>query len=193
MSGDKVEIEPGRKEWHPTPMFEQLVLVTTVDEKGNANTAPKSSVCVVALKRPMLGFACARKHRTARNILATGEFVVNVITAAQAPVCWKMGEYKDPLCRDMRMFGFTPAPARKVRPPWVLEARAHIECVLESHKDIDREVWFFADVVSVSMDREAFRGSDSERYMFLDLPIFLERRLYSSPGGVRHAPTPEGE
>ena len=184
---EKVSIPLGRKEWHPSPLLEQLTLVTTVDREGRANIAPKASVCVAAVKTPLIGFACSKKHRTWANIEATREFVVNVPDLHVAESAWKMAEHKDPVARDMRMFGLTPAASLKVRPPRVEEARAHLECRLESFKEIGNEVFIFGEVVEAAMDRAALAGPPLRQYRYLHPAVFLEKHLYAGLGGVYDA------
>jgi flavin reductase (DIM6/NTAB) family NADH-FMN oxidoreductase RutF len=181
---EKVSIPLGRKEWHPSPLLEQLVLITTIDPEGRANIAPKASVCVAAVKTPMIGFACSKKHRTWANIESTKEFVVNVPDLHVAERSWKMAEHKDPVARDMRMFGLTPTPSLKVKPPRVQEARAHLECRLESFKEIGNEVFIFGDVVEAAIDRAALAGPPLRQYRYLHPALFLEKHLYAGLGEV---------
>ena len=68
--------------WSPSPLLGQVVLVTTVDESGTVDVAPKSWVSMVSFAGPTLGFGCNVEHRTYRNLVATGEFVVNVPSVA---------------------------------------------------------------------------------------------------------------
>jgi flavin reductase (DIM6/NTAB) family NADH-FMN oxidoreductase RutF len=184
---EKVSIPLGRKEWHPSPLLDQLVLVTTVDREGRANIAPKASVCVAAVKKPMVGFSCSKKHRTWGNIEATKEFVINVPDLHVAERSWKMAEFKDPVARDMRNFGLTPLPSVKVKPPRVREARAHLECRLESSKEIGSEVFVFGDVVEAAIDRAALEGPAPRQYRYLHPAVFLEKHLYAGLGGVYDA------
>ncbi|HEY1225699.1 MAG TPA: flavin reductase, partial [Ramlibacter sp.] len=64
--------------------------ITTVDAEGRVNAAPFSSYNYVATSPPMLAVNIALREGdtkdTARNIRASGEFVVNVATEANFEV-----------------------------------------------------------------------------------------------------------
>jgi len=74
----KVAFSPEKQDWHPSVLPGLIVLVSTVDEQGEPNIAPKSWVSMAAFNGPVLTFGCDRSHATARNTEAVGEFVVNV-------------------------------------------------------------------------------------------------------------------
>jgi flavin reductase (DIM6/NTAB) family NADH-FMN oxidoreductase RutF len=69
------------------------------------------------------------KH-TLRNIEATGEYVINVVThAMREQVNVASAEYPDGVS-EWQKCGLTPAPAARVRPARVLESPLAIECRL---------------------------------------------------------------
>jgi len=63
-----------------------IAWVTTLSENGLVNAAPFSAFTFVSNKPPMIGISIGRKQGklkdTARNILRTSEFVVNIATEA---------------------------------------------------------------------------------------------------------------
>lgn len=75
---EKVNFDLDKRSWHPSPLLGQIILVTTLNEDGTSNLAPKSWTSMMALYPPILALGCKLKHWTARNILANREFVVNV-------------------------------------------------------------------------------------------------------------------
>ena len=61
-----------------------LVLITTVDREGRVNAAAFGT-CTRVCHEPMyIAFTCGTGKDTYNNILATGEFVVNVVPFEQA-------------------------------------------------------------------------------------------------------------
>lgn len=167
---DKAWLGTDKRSWRPSPLLGQITLVTTVNEDGVSNIAPKSWVSMMAFEPPLLALGCNSTHWTARNILRSGEFVVNVPDAALAPAVWATAALPHP--RPVRSAGFTPVPAREVAPPLVEECAAHLECRLERHLAFGAEVIIIGRIVAVVLDREALQADDP--YAYLRMPVFLE-------------------
>ncbi len=130
-----------------------IVIVTTVDGGGRVNAALKSWVMYCSPRDVMLG--CNIDHDTAKNILETGEFVVNMpgweildqtlITAAPYPKG----------VNEIEEAGLTAIPSSKVRPPRVGECKAHAECKKVWHKSLgDGAIVFVGRVVALSVDED---------------------------------------
>jgi len=165
-SGKKVKLPgfPGAATgWHPPPLVGQVILVTTRNRDGTTNLAPKCWASMVASDPPHLAFNCNREHWTARNILRSREFVVNIPGAELARKVWRVSGLPHP--RPVEAAGFTALPSKRVKPPRIAECRAHLECVLVDHKRFGNEVWLLGRVVSASVDREVGIASDPFRVM----------------------------
>ena len=66
-------------QWSPSPLPGQVVLVTSVNADGEVDVAPKSWVTMMSTGEiPLIGFGCTMEHRTAHNVMATGEFAISV-------------------------------------------------------------------------------------------------------------------
>jgi flavin reductase (DIM6/NTAB) family NADH-FMN oxidoreductase RutF len=175
----KVELDTDKWSWHPSPLVGQVVLVTTVDSDGNENVAPKSWVSMFAFDPPILGVGCNLEHMTARNILETLEFTVNIPRHTQADKTWRIAEYPHP--RRLKTFGFTPLPGVKVKPPRIAECSAHLECVFDSCKAWEREVAIFGRIVSYSRDSDVGKTWE-DWYRNLGLFLHLEENIYGVVG-----------
>src|SRR5437660_8540581 len=110
-----------------------LVLITTVDAQGRVNAAAFGT-CTRVCHEPMyIAFTCGTGKDTSDNVLATGEFVVNVVPFEQAMLdkvllCglpFRGGE------NELDKAGLTAIPARKLRAPRIAECRSHFECTVE--------------------------------------------------------------
>jgi len=167
---EKRNLPLDKRAWHPSPLLGQVVLVTTCNEDGTSNVAPKSWVSMMALDPPVLAIGCNLEHWTARNILRSGEFVVNVPGADLVQVVWACHGLPHP--RPVEAAGLTPLPSRKVRPPKIEECKAHLECTLDRVLTYRREVVLLGRIVAVSVDAEALRSSDP--YSYLRMFVFLE-------------------
>lgn len=181
-SGTKVEFNLDKRTWHPSPLPGQIVLVTTLNPDGNSNIAPKSWISMMAFEPPILALGCNLKHWTARNILMHGEFVVNVPGAELAETIWRSHELAHP--RPVEAAGLTPIPAIKVKPPRIEECKAHLECLLDQHITYGDEVILLGQIVSVSVDKDAYDSADA--YAQMQMLFFLEASTYGVIEQARH-------
>jgi flavin reductase (DIM6/NTAB) family NADH-FMN oxidoreductase RutF len=171
---DEVALDLDKRSWHPSPLVGQVVLITTLNEDGTSNIAPKSWISMMAFEPPILALGCSRQHWSARNILARGECVVNVPGAELAEVAWRCATLPHP--RTVDGAGLTPIPAVKVRPPRVAECKAYLECVLDRHLAYGEEVVLLVRIVAVSVDADAWRAGDP--YTYLRPFVYLEEAAY---------------
>jgi flavin reductase (DIM6/NTAB) family NADH-FMN oxidoreductase RutF len=152
-----------------------VVLVTTIDEEGVENVAPKSLISMFSFDPPILGIGCNLEHRTAKNILTTGEFTVNVPHHDLAPTVWRASEMPHP--RRIGDIGLTSIPSLKVRAPRIEECNAHFECKLDSFKAWGREVALFGEIISFTRDAD-LGATWEDWYSRLGLIVYLEEGLY---------------
>lgn len=179
----KIPFPLDKRAWHPSLLPGQIVLVSTVDEEGRPNVAPKSWLSMVAFETPVLAFGCNVAHATYRNARATGAFVVNVLPASEAERAWSLidvhGEER------LRESGLTLVPARRVAAPLVAECPAHLECELDDVKRYGDEVFVFGRVVEASVDAACLDGTVEEQYGRLSPVFFLEDGTYAGLGPAR--------
>lgn len=116
----------------------QVSLLSTVDEEGHPNLAPNSSVWWLG-QTAMLGVAA--RSQTGRNVLATGEVVINLpsvdhvdavdrlaLTTGRDPVSERKAAAGYRHVRDkFGLAGVRPMPAETVAPPRVAEFPVHLE------------------------------------------------------------------
>lgn len=109
-----------------------IAFVSTRAADGVLNLAPFSFYMGVSGEPPMLALSVSTRagetKDTARNILETGEFVVN---AATEPLAQAVNHASGDWGADVDEFaltGLTPAPSVKIAPPRVAEAAFALEC-----------------------------------------------------------------
>lgn len=113
-----------------------IALVTSISPEGVGNAAPISFFNVFAQTPPLLILGLqdrpdgARKDTT-RNILATGEFVVNLVDEAIARQMVVCAVEFPPDVDEVRMAGLSLRSSAVVRPGWIAEAPVALECRLE--------------------------------------------------------------
>ncbi len=177
---EKVDLPLSIAEWHPAPLVGQVVLVTTCNEDGTTNIAPKCWAAMVASDPLHLAFNCNREHWTAQNVLRSREFVVNVPGVELAEKVWNVSRIPHP--RPVERAGLTPLAASRVRPPRVGECRAHLECSLVQHMDFGDEVWLLGRVVAASADKEVAKARDP--FAVMRSFVYLEPGTYAVIGGA---------
>jgi flavin reductase (DIM6/NTAB) family NADH-FMN oxidoreductase RutF len=131
-----------------------LVLITTVDAQGRVNAAAFGTCTRVCHDPVYIAFTCGTGKDTSANVLATGEFVVNVVPFEQAMldrvlVCglpFRGGE------NELEKAGLTAMGARKLRPPRIAECRSHFECKVEWTRQWVNRLMVCGRVEAVSID-----------------------------------------
>ena len=113
-----------------------IAFVSSISPEGILNLAPFSFFTGISAHPPVICFAPmirgsdGLKKDTLRNIEATGEFVVNVVSedfAQQMNIC--STEFT-PDVDEFDASGLTPLPSDLVKPPRVKESRVQMECRL---------------------------------------------------------------
>lgn len=113
-----------------------IAFVSSVDEHGVRNLAPFSYftgcstnplvVCFVTAVR-----TGARPQKdTLHNVVATGEFVVNIVSEDFAERMNAASAEVPPEVDEFELAGLTPLASELVRPPRVAESRVQMECRL---------------------------------------------------------------
>jgi flavin reductase (DIM6/NTAB) family NADH-FMN oxidoreductase RutF len=174
----KVELLGAATEWHSPPLVGQVVLVTTCNKDGTTNIAPKCWASMVASNPPHIAFNCNRGHWTARNVLRSREFVVNIPGVELAEKVWRISGLPHP--RPVEDAGFTALPANRVTPPRIAECRAHLECTLVEHRDFGQEVWLLGRVVAASADPDVASAKDP--FAVMRSFVYLEPQTFGIIG-----------
>ncbi len=114
-----------------------IALVSTMSAEGVPNLAPFSNFCGVCPQPFTVAFAPlirpedGTKKDTLRNIEATGQFVINIVTEQ---IVAQVNEASFEFAYGVNEFqetGLTPVPSAQVLPYRVKESPIHMECVLE--------------------------------------------------------------
>lgn len=109
-----------------------IAWVTTLSEDGVINAAPYSFFNAFGNDPPIVALgllgASGRFKDTATNILATGEFVVNLVSEANATAMNVTCIDAPPEIDELELAGLTPARSLKVKPPRIAESPVAFEC-----------------------------------------------------------------
>ena len=113
-----------------------IAFVSTVDAAGIRNLAPFSYFTGCSTNPPVVCFCAAVRqgplpHKdTFENILATGEFVVNIVSEEIAAQMNKTSAEAPPEVDEFVLSGLTPVASDLIRPPRVAESKVQMECRL---------------------------------------------------------------
>jgi flavin reductase (DIM6/NTAB) family NADH-FMN oxidoreductase RutF len=112
-----------------------IAWVSSVSADGILNVAPFSFFNCFAANPLILGFAPTftddrPKKDTLANVIALGEFVINIATEATLERMDATGRPYPPDADEFVIAGLTPAPAIRVRAPRVAESPINFECRL---------------------------------------------------------------
>jgi flavin reductase (DIM6/NTAB) family NADH-FMN oxidoreductase RutF len=177
-----------------------IAWVSTQDLQGRTNLAPFSFFNGVGSEPLTLMFAISRKSdltkkHTLRNIEATREFVVNIVSSTQREAMHQTSaDYPDGVS-EFDAVGLQPIPSLHVKPPRVGGSKIQFECILERIVDLgDRHpvrpgtsTIVIGEVVCIHADPAIFEGPyiDVKK---LDPVARLGGRNYTGVGPITNLP-----
>jgi flavin reductase (DIM6/NTAB) family NADH-FMN oxidoreductase RutF len=130
-----------------------IAFVSTYNANGVANCAPFSFFNVVSHEPPLVIISIGTRDKggpkdTLRNILRTGEFVVNMVDEATANgMHIASGDFSEDES-EFEKAGFTPVPSIRVKPPRIKESPASFECLLRERTELGPgRVFLFGEIV----------------------------------------------
>ncbi|ARP89394.1 flavin reductase [Bordetella genomosp. 9] len=111
-----------------------IAWISTVNENGVVNLAPFSCFTFVSNKPPMLGINIGRKagarKDTARNIHASGEFVVNIGDETMLDAIHLSAVEHPPEVSETDLLGLRVEPSVGIAPPRLCDVPISMECRL---------------------------------------------------------------
>ncbi len=164
--------------WHINSLIHSfpITLVTSIDVQGRMNAAPYSLVMPFCSspKNPQMLLIANKNWHTAKNVQATGEFVLNYPRAEQIKDINETAQFYPEGINELEKTSFTTMPSQFVRPPKIVECYQHVECrVKEIIKPSQTQLNFIADVLDLSLDEAIYESPRIERTKNVNAPIFL--------------------
>lgn len=147
-----------------------IAFVSSIDEHGIRNLAPFSYFMACSADPPVICFVASHRSGplpakdTLTNILATKEFVVNIVSEEFADKMNLTSAEVSPEVDEFVISGLTPLRSELVQPPRVAESHAHMECSLRQTLPISNEAGatntiVFGNVLRFHVDEAILYGN----------------------------------
>jgi flavin reductase (DIM6/NTAB) family NADH-FMN oxidoreductase RutF len=177
--------------------------VSTVSSAGLVNVAPFSSYNYVATSPPMVAINIARRASdgavkdSARNMLETREFVVNVATEATMELVHRSAWEYGPDVSEADALGLDLLPSRHVRAPRLAATPVQMECRLDQAVVLGRGIntLYIGEVIAFHLSDQVYDGRRVDAMRMRPIArlggpyyaalgeIFLRPMLQRPPGG----------
>ncbi len=170
-----------------------IAWVTTLSENGLVNLAPHSFYTVACARPPIVQFSSVGKKDTLRNVLATGEFVVNL---AHAPLLEQVNNSAarfPPDQSEVEQLDIEMEPSLRVAPPRVARSPVAIECTVHSTNELGDSTVVLGDVRLISVAQEVLKDRHPE-FTLLDPLARLgkdEWAVHAQVTSIRRPRTPD--
>lgn len=135
-----------------------IAWVSTVDRAGVGNLSPHSFFTVASARPPIVQFTSVGTKDTLRNVVATGEFVVNLVSRANLLEANASSARFDPEVDEAVSLDIAMEPSELVGPPRVAASPASLECRLHSTIALGESTVVLGDVVAVTVDETMLDG-----------------------------------
>lgn len=167
-----------------------IAWVSTLSADGVANLAPYSFFTVACADPAILSITSIGHKDTYRNVVNTGEFVVNIGTeslmetmnATSAPLAPEVDEFAET--------GLTAENSDVVAAPRVAQAPIAFECVCHDVVDLGTSAMLLGRVVSASVADEVLADDGLPDFDSLLPPSRLGRRQWGYAPRTRDLPRP---
>jgi flavin reductase (DIM6/NTAB) family NADH-FMN oxidoreductase RutF len=125
--------------------------ISSISEDGIPNLAPFSFFNAVGDDPPHVMFSTVRPNDsnkdTLNNVLATKQFVVNMVTEDTVERMNTTSQSFLPDENEFELAGLTPIPSVKVKPPRVKESPITMECELVHHYTLENHKYGGATIM----------------------------------------------
>ena len=133
-----------------------LAMITTVDAQGRVNAGSYGTCTRVCHNPVYISFTAGMTKHTAANVLATGQFTVNLPRHDREileKVCTVSLSFAEGV-NELERAGLTALPSRLVKPPRIEECARHFECEVEWTREWSGRLMVVGRVVAVSIDED---------------------------------------
>jgi flavin reductase (DIM6/NTAB) family NADH-FMN oxidoreductase RutF len=189
----------GDPDVRPYPLLTAVVVprpiawVTSLSAEGVVNLAPHSFYTVACARPPIVQFTSVGKKDTLRNVLATGEFVVNLAYGPLIEAVNNSSAAFDPAESEPDALGIMMEPSEVVAPPRVKDSPVSIECRLHSTNELGDSTVVLGEVLVITVADEVLVDGHPE-YDRLDPLARLGKNewgMHAQVTSIRRPRTPD--
>lgn len=190
MTDDRVVFEADDPDVRLYPLLTATVVprpiawISTMSAAGVGNLAPHSFYTVACANPPIVQFTSVGDKDTLQNVRETGEFVVNLATAAMADLVNASSARFEPELDEAQALGIRLEPSVQVSVPRVSDAPASIECRVHSLIELGGSTVVLGDVLAVTVRRTALAADGLPDMAALQPVSRLGRNEWGSPPEV---------
>jgi flavin reductase (DIM6/NTAB) family NADH-FMN oxidoreductase RutF len=194
----EVPLELAPADWDPREIYllltglvvpRPIAWVSTLDPHGVPNVAPHSYFNLVAHDPPHVMFSSSGVKDTLRNVRATGEFVVNVVTLDLVEEMNATATDLPPGVDEFAWVGLAAAASASVAPPRVARAKAHLECRVVHELAVGHGHLVVGEVTHLHVDPDVWSDGRIDPAL-LDPVCRLSGTAYAPLGEVFRLPRP---
>ena len=207
---------PGTHKEHGLPYSPLKAIVTprpigwisTIDKEGRPNLAPYSFFNAISELPPMVGFSASpvmdpdgapREKDSLINVRETGEFVVNIVSAAQTKAMSDSSATLDHGVSEFDFAGLNPIASEKVKAPRVEGAPCHLECELWDILPLpempngERNHWVMGKIIGIHIDESVLTEDGKVDVLKFNPVARLGYKDYSQVNDVFELERPGGD
>jgi len=168
MSADRLVLDPRNPEVNAYRLCNALVVprpiawISSVSADGVGNLAPHSFFTVASARPAIVQFTSVGTKDTLRNVMQTGEFVVNIATEPMTDLINASSAPYPPEVDEAVALGIRTEASDVVAVPRVADSPAAIECRLHSTVALGESTLVLGEVVSVAIRRDVLVGDHPE-------------------------------
>jgi len=134
-----------------------IAWVSTVAVDGALNLAPHSYFNAISSDPLVIHFTSTGVKDSLRNVRATGEFVVNIVSASLAESMNLTAANFPPEEDEFAWANLADANSKTIKPPRVARAAAAFECTVNRIVNIGNGHMVFGDVTHIVVDEHVMR------------------------------------
>ncbi|HIZ43102.1 MAG TPA: flavin reductase family protein [Firmicutes bacterium] len=145
---------------YPVP----AVLVSCQDREGRQNLFTAAWTGTVCTNPPMAYISVRPERYSYHMIRETGAFVINLTTKSMVRAVDYCGVRSGRDADKWKETHLTPAPAREVEAPLILESPVNVECRVTEVKELGSHHMFLAEVKAIQVDASLLDAKGKFRF-----------------------------
>ncbi len=135
-----------------------IAWISTIAADGTPNLAPHSFFSVASARPPIVSFTSVGTKDTLRNVVETGEFVINLAPARLIDQVNNSSARFDPDVSEATQLDIALEPSEVVAAPRVAASPASLECRLHSTIPLGESTLVLGEVIRATVDPATLVG-----------------------------------